>query len=209
MAKFKFQSGKTHRLRFINSGSQGIQRISIDEHTMTVIANDFVEIQPYDTSVVTLGVGQRTDVLVTATGSHNSSFWLRANLTTCSSANAPNAMAGIFYEDADDTVAPTSQGWDAADPGDCANDLLIDTIPIFGIEVPKPTYTQHLDIGTFINSTGHFLWTFGNVSGRVDYNKPTLFQAKEGNFTFAPEMNVINFGTNTSVRLIINNPTIA
>jgi len=43
-AKFKFTTGKTHRLRLINAGSEGIQRFSIDGHNMTVIANDFVPI---------------------------------------------------------------------------------------------------------------------------------------------------------------------
>ncbi|KAI1873892.1 uncharacterized protein JN550_003161 [Neoarthrinium moseri] len=208
VAKFNFQSGKTHRLRFINSGSQGIERISIDGHTMTVIANDFVPIQPYNTTVVTLGVGQRTDVIVTADASaSDSSYWLRANLTSCSGALAPDAVAAIFYEDADINAEPTSTPWDVADPGNCANDALEDTVPLFSIELPEPTWTQHMDIGTFINKTGHFLWTFGGVAARVDYNNPTLLQAAQGNFTFAEEMNVINFGTNSSIRLIINNPT--
>lgn len=44
VSKFQFTAGKTHRLRLINAGSEGIQRFSIDGHTMTVIANDFVEI---------------------------------------------------------------------------------------------------------------------------------------------------------------------
>lgn len=206
LAKFRFQSGKTHRLRFINSGSQGTQRISIDEHIMTVIANDFVEIQPYDVSVITLGVGQRADVLVTAIGDRRTAIWLRASLTSCASANAPDAVAGIFYEDSDDTIPPTSQAWDVADPGDCANDPLDVTIPVYSIALPEATYTQNLDIGAYINSSGNYLWTFGNVSARVDHNNPTLLQAREGNFSFAPEMNVINYGSNSSVRLIINNP---
>jgi hypothetical protein len=44
ISKFKFTTGKTHRLRLINAGSEGIQRFSIDGHNLTVIANDFVPI---------------------------------------------------------------------------------------------------------------------------------------------------------------------
>ena len=44
LSKFKFTSGKTHRLRLINAGAEGLQRFSIDGHSMTVIANDFVPI---------------------------------------------------------------------------------------------------------------------------------------------------------------------
>ncbi len=56
ISKFRFRSGRTHRLRLINSGADSIQKFSIDGHTMTVIANDFVPIEPYNTTVVTLGV---------------------------------------------------------------------------------------------------------------------------------------------------------
>lgn len=50
ISKFKFTTGKTHRLRLINAGSEGIQRFSIDGHNLTVIANDFVPIVSVDLS---------------------------------------------------------------------------------------------------------------------------------------------------------------
>jgi FtsP/CotA-like multicopper oxidase with cupredoxin domain len=56
LAKFKFKSGKSHRLRLVNAGAEGMQRFSIGDHTMTVMANDFVPVKPYTTNVVTLGV---------------------------------------------------------------------------------------------------------------------------------------------------------
>lgn len=57
ISKFKFTTGKKHRLRLINAGAEGIQRFTIDGHSMTVMANDFVPVKPYTTKVVTLGVG--------------------------------------------------------------------------------------------------------------------------------------------------------
>jgi len=44
ISKFTFTTGKTHRLRLINAGAEALQRFSIDQHTMTVIANDFVPV---------------------------------------------------------------------------------------------------------------------------------------------------------------------
>lgn len=44
ISQFKFTTGKTHRLRLINAGAEAIQRFTIDGHSMTVIANDFVPI---------------------------------------------------------------------------------------------------------------------------------------------------------------------
>ena len=117
LSKFKFQSGKAHRLRLINAGSEGLQRFTIDGHNMTVMANDFVPVKPYPTDVITLGIGQRTDVIVQATGAPNSSFWMRSDIdTNCSNngitANPPtgnsHALAAIYYEDANTNEVPTT-----------------------------------------------------------------------------------------------------
>jgi FtsP/CotA-like multicopper oxidase with cupredoxin domain len=64
ISKFQFTSGKKHRLRLINTSGEGMQKFTIDGHNFTVIANDFVPIEPYTTDVITLGVAQRTDVIV-------------------------------------------------------------------------------------------------------------------------------------------------
>ncbi|KAI1634742.1 multicopper oxidase-domain-containing protein [Biscogniauxia mediterranea] len=208
LSKFRFQSGKTHRLRFINSGSEGTQRISIDGHNMTVIANDFTPIVPYDTQVVTLGVGQRVDVVVHAHADDpKAAFWLRANMTSCSFAKRPDALAAIYYEQADADAAPASAPWDVRDPGTCANDDLALTKPLVPAALPAPSWTQNMDIATFKNASGNLLWKFGGVTARVDFNDPTLLQAARGDLLFEPEMNVINYGTNSSIRFIVNNPT--
>lgn len=60
LAKFNFVSGKKHRLRLINTGVAGIQKFSIDNHNMTIFANDFIPVKPYTTNVVTLGVWLRS-----------------------------------------------------------------------------------------------------------------------------------------------------
>ena len=121
LSKFKFTSGKKHRLRLINSGAEGIQRFTIDGLNMTVIANDFVPVVPYTTNVVTLGVGQRTDVIVTATGPSNSAIWMRSDLSpTCDAATHPYALAAIYYEKADTTAVPKTKPT-AYDDSKCGN----------------------------------------------------------------------------------------
>ncbi|KAI1263856.1 multicopper oxidase [Xylariaceae sp. FL1019] len=207
LSKFRFQAGAAHRLRFINSGSEGVQRISIDQHNMTVIANDFVEIQPYDTQVVTIGVGQRVDVVVKANVNSKGAYWLRANMTNCSTAKQPNALAAIYYDKANTNFVPKSTPWNVPDPNTCANDDLAITKPCYPIKLPEPSWTQNMDIGLYRNASGNLLWTFGGVSARVDFNAPTLRQLNNNDFNFEPDMNVMNFGSNTSVRFIVNNPT--
>ncbi|KAJ2974397.1 hypothetical protein NUW58_g8671 [Xylaria curta] len=206
LSKFKFQSGKTHRLRFVNTGSEGVERISIDNHIMTVIANDFVEIKPYDTKVVTIGVGQRVDVLVRANGTE-CAYWLRSNLTSCSNAKQPFARAVIYYDKADTDTIPTSTPWDVPDPQTCTNDALEITEPYYPMALPEPSWTQNMDISMFRNASGNLLWQFGGVAARVDYNKPTLLQLGNNSMKFEPEMNVHDYGSNSSIRIIVNNPT--
>ncbi|KAI1816141.1 multicopper oxidase [Poronia punctata] len=207
LSKFLFKRGKTHRLRLINSGTEAVQRISIDNHIMTVIANDFTEVKPYDTKVVTLGVGQRVDVIVKADGKPNAAYWLRSNMTSCSFGNQPNALAAIYYDKSHTDAIPTSTPWDVPDPGTCANDDLHITEPLYAIEPPEPSWEQNMDIGLTVNATGHLLWTFGGVAARVDYNEPTLLAIEGNESLFKPEMNVFNFGSNSSIRFIVNNPT--
>lgn len=44
ISKFVLTAGKTHLLRLINAGSEGLQRFSIDGHELTVVSNDFVPV---------------------------------------------------------------------------------------------------------------------------------------------------------------------
>ena len=52
------QPGKTHRLRLINTGINNWNHVSIDGHSFSVIAADFVPIVPYTTNSISLAVGE-------------------------------------------------------------------------------------------------------------------------------------------------------
>ncbi|KAL2143119.1 hypothetical protein VTI28DRAFT_333 [Corynascus sepedonium] len=206
ISKFRFQTGKTHRLRLVNAGANGVQRFSIDEHTLTVIAEDFVPVKPYNTSVVTLGVGQRADVLVTANaGEPSSAFWMRSNLTGCSLARQPHALAAVYYDQANTSTTPSSTAWDIPDPSTCANEDLDVTEPLFPITLPEATLTQTMDIETFTNASNITLWKFNGVSMRTDYNHPVILLANDGNFSYPAQWNVVNYQKHTAIRIIVNN----
>ena len=125
LSKFKLRSGKTHRLRLINAGGTDNQKFTIDDHEMLVIANDYVSVVPYQTKVVTLGVGQRTDVIVKATGSPTDAVWMRADLDLdefCGNTTTiqSHALAAVYYERADTNVQPKTSpiAWSS---NNCAN----------------------------------------------------------------------------------------
>ncbi len=109
MSQFNFESGKTYRLRLINTGAADVQRFSIDNHTLQVIANDFTPLIPYETDVVTLGIGQRSDVLVSATGQPGQSYWMRSTIAhNCTETKNRFAQAMVIYEGAAPNAIPIS-----------------------------------------------------------------------------------------------------
>ncbi|KAL8747883.1 MAG: hypothetical protein Q9184_007539, partial [Pyrenodesmia sp. 2 TL-2023] len=208
ISKFKFTSGKTHRLRLINAGSEGLERFSIDNHTMTVVAQDYVPVVPYQTNVVTLGIGQRTDVIVKANLKPDAAVFMRANMTApCSLTNQPNAVAAIYYENADQTKTPKSTA-QVFDDSKCGNDALTVTRPLFPFPaLANAATTLNLDITFGPNATGNNLWYMNGQTFRANYDHPVFLLAAAGNTSYPndPQWNVYNFGNNASVRVIINN----
>jgi FtsP/CotA-like multicopper oxidase with cupredoxin domain len=78
MATFNFTSGNEHRLRLISPSSAATQKITIDGHKFKVLTTDCVEIEPYETDVITLAVGQRSDVIVSGTGNSTDVVYMRS-----------------------------------------------------------------------------------------------------------------------------------
>jgi FtsP/CotA-like multicopper oxidase with cupredoxin domain len=157
LSKSKFTSGKKHRLGLINGAAEGLQRFTIDGHNMTVMANDFVPVVPYETNMVTLGIGQRTDVIVEANGPHNSSSWIRADIPgPCSVSNQLpfHALAVIYYANAVATTVPNTM----STPYNallCNNDPLNKATRFFSFPATSnPAVTQKIDMTIGPNLTG-------------------------------------------------------
>ncbi|MCJ1311797.1 hypothetical protein MMC25_005470 [Agyrium rufum] len=211
---FQFQTGKTHRFRLVNSGADGIQRVTIDGHTMTVIANDYVPVVPYEADVLTLGVGQRTDIIVKATANSHGAYWMRSTFATppCGLIDQPLALAAIYYPNANTSNAPNTHAKRYTTETPCGNTPLASTVPLFSMTPPEtPATTQRIQIDLGTNSSGNSLFFMNGVSFRGNYDHPVLPLAYLGNTTYPddPEWNVYNFGSNSSMRfVIINNTTL-
>ncbi|MCJ1348816.1 hypothetical protein MMC31_007049, partial [Peltigera leucophlebia] len=214
LSEFRFTPGKTHRLRVINGGSAGLQHFSIDNHLLTVIANDFVPIEPYQATVLTMGVGKRTDILVTANQDPNFSYWMRSNISTiCGLPNQPDSLAIISYGSANTTGAanatkkPRSVAWPFKYTNKRNNHPLNDTTPVFPMPLKNPTTTIYLGVNASVNDTGHLLWTINDRTFRDDDSNPILQLANQRNATniYNPDWNVYDLGSNSTVRLIVQN----
>ncbi|KAL9083606.1 MAG: hypothetical protein Q9159_005677 [Coniocarpon cinnabarinum] len=216
MSTFRFEKGKVHRLRLMNVGAAALVHFSIDNHAFQVIANDFVPLVPYQAEYITLGVGQRTDVLVNASGDADGAYWMRSTISlNCSAAETLYGKAVILYDQADDDAIPTSAISEVAAAADqksflCQNDPLTDTVPL----VPQPAaaeadITTTLEIDLLTNSTGHHIWIMNNRTQIIDYSEPVLPLVHNGTDpnTLPPIWNVYDYDgkKDTTVRIILNN----
>ncbi|KAF2491426.1 hypothetical protein BU16DRAFT_515789 [Lophium mytilinum] len=210
-AQFKFTKGKKHLLRLINHSAEALIFFSIDGYNVTVIANDFVPVEPYSTDLVTIAVGQRTDIVVEATGKSTDAVWMRITEGPCCSLNdglSFTTTAAIYYEDANTAVAPntTSSINDSRYlfPLNCNNQPLDVTVPAYAMPVKEPSTTLSFLMTGGDNSTGQFVWWMNNITFRADWNDPELLEAKLGNAASLPiERALYDLGTNSSVRLIL------
>jgi FtsP/CotA-like multicopper oxidase with cupredoxin domain len=189
-----------------------MQKFTIDGHNFTIIANDFIPINPYTTNVVTLGVGQRSDVIVEAVGQPGDAYWMRADLGTlalgCSftSGISPEALAAVYYEGADTNSVPTTNSsLTTAQLTDCGNDDLSLTTAFCPVTpAVLADVEQSIDI-TFGSNGTNFVWFMNNSTFRGDYNDPLLGAVKAGNLTFEDEWNVYNFDVAENIRVVFYN----
>ena len=188
---------------------------SIDNHTMTVIANDFTPITPYNTDVLSLSSGQRTDIIVEATGSTGQSFWMRVRQPDiCSFTLQPFGLAAIYYGNAaangitliPNTTPPPS--FNTPRLSYCANDPLNITTPSYPIPAAsKPDTILTITSNVGLNATGATVYTMNGQQYRADFNAPLLSLAAQGNNSFPldPQWNAYDLGSNATIWLVFNN----
>lgn len=151
-----------------------MQKFSIDGAKLTVIAIDFVPVQPYIENVITLGIGQRTDVLWKATGSPTDATWMRSTLgpsgepTDCTLNDqvSPVAVAVIYYEDTDSSAVPTTtSSVPESKIRNCLNDRLDRTEPYYKLTPTTPDAVEKIKV-TLGNNGTHFLFYMNNSTFR-------------------------------------------
>ncbi|RAL65835.1 hypothetical protein DID88_005498 [Monilinia fructigena] len=102
------EAGKSYRIRLVNAAIDSHFKFMIDNHNLTVIAMDLVPIVPYSTQVLSMGMGQRYDVILTATET-SENFWIRAiPQTYCSDNENSGNIKGILKYSSTNNTEPSS-----------------------------------------------------------------------------------------------------
>ncbi|KAK6074337.1 multicopper oxidase [Seiridium cupressi] len=181
-------AGSSYRLHLVNAAMDTMFRFSIDNHTLTVISSDLVPIEPYETTSVNVGIGQRYDVIVTA-NQDAGNYWLRAvPQTTCSATNENTLnIKGIFNYDTVDIADPTTITSITDD--NCDDEATL--VPFVALNVDDAGVEDVFDVG-IDTSTGLFRWTINNNPFLSDWGEPTLQQVVEGSTTFTDDQQVVH-----------------
>lgn len=166
-----FVSGQRHRIRVVNGAMDTHFKFSIDGHSMKVIANDLVPIEPFTTTVLSVGIGQRYDIIVEA-DQEMGNYWMRASPdTACSATNEmQDKVMGIVRYDSSSTANPTSTAYTWTE--DCLDESMDDLVPYVKIDADKPAIESLNDV-SFDFSTGVFKWTINGTSFLSEWAEPS------------------------------------
>lgn len=165
-----FESGKSYRLRLVNTAIDTLFRFGIDNHTLTVISTDLVPIVPYEAEMINVAIGQRYDVIVTA-DQDPGNYWMRAYpQITCSSNEMSLNIQGIITYDDLDVEDPTTSSWGYDD--DCDDEDAANLVPFVSIDVGAATSETVMDLGLDVVN-GFFKWTLNSNTFLSDWGEPS------------------------------------
>ncbi|KAF2010981.1 multicopper oxidase [Aaosphaeria arxii CBS 175.79] len=186
------QPGKKHLLRLVNTGINNWIHVGLQGHEFTVIAADFVPIEPFTASTLSLSVGQRYDVIIDASQPVND-YWLYVGVggNRCDgpNTNAANIRSIFHYEGA----KHQSNASAVTLPGGCYDEEGI--VPYHKNTVPRKV-PKELNTGFTTTAAGTNLvqWLINGEPILVDFTRPTLKNVIDGNDTFNTKENLFTVG---------------
>ncbi|KAF9930604.1 hypothetical protein FBU30_000307 [Linnemannia zychae] len=205
-AIFEVVQGLRYRIRIINTGSFADFKVSVDEHELTVIEADGVDMMPVTVQRVPIHVAQRYSVLLTANrynnnpGSDtNNNFWIRAEMNTnCfnveNPALNPSIKAILRYKTPPmshgtnhtnnhmkNQLVPDSSDWKASAWSPYCDDLKADMLkPVISKNAPPADIQVVLEMSfQTITQDRVNLGYVNRTSWKPQLNSPTLFQAND------------------------------
>jgi len=192
-----FEVGKKYRMRVFNVASEDWVQFSIDNHTLTVMANDFVPIVPYKTSSVRIGMGQRYDIVVEANAPPGD-YWMRSGFEQYCMPNqaGPDNITAIVRYDSESTAMPTNSSVNGAIMGldFCVDEQLTNLEPWMPVDldmskVKAGIQTQQI-APDFIEGGKYLRWSINSGSYMwVNWSSPSLGAVISGDVSAIPERN--------------------
>ncbi|KAH8890320.1 multicopper oxidase [Thozetella sp. PMI_491] len=189
-----FTSGTSYRMRLVNAAIDTHWKFMIDDHTMQVIATDLVPITPYNTTVLSIGMGQRYDIIVTADqASTADNFWMRAiPQAACSDNDSTDNIKGIVYYGSTPGT-PSTSAYSYTDS--CTDEDVSSLVPYLSKTVDAASWDDSEAATVGKNSANLFKWYLNSTTMLVDWADPTLNQIYEGNTSYTTSDAVVQLDT--------------
>ncbi|PYH75564.1 extracellular dihydrogeodin oxidase/laccase [Aspergillus uvarum CBS 121591] len=200
------EAGKRYRMRLVNAAADQHFRFMIDNHTLEVIANDFVPIVPWNTTQLSIGMGQRYDIIVTGKQLTSGDFWLRAiPQSACSETEATDLVKGIVRYGNRSTADPTTTAYSYTDS--CEDEAPFNLVPHLALNASSAyAYNDREDVEVQVTDNA-MLWLMNKTSFDTQWEYPTLLQVAEGNSTWLAKQRVIHLpGVDKWVYMVIHSP---
>ena len=185
-------AGESNRIRLVNGAIDTHFKFSIDDHEMTVIAMDLVPIVPYTTTMLSIGMGQRYDIIVNASES-SGNYWIRAiPQVECSDNDNADNIKGIFMYDSTNTTEPSSSAYSYTDS--CDDEDMSTLVPYLALDASDSSVSNDEAI-TVGKSNSVFKWYMAATTFVVEWADPTLLQILEDSTNFTTSSHVIELDT--------------
>jgi FtsP/CotA-like multicopper oxidase with cupredoxin domain len=154
---------------------------------------DFVPIVPYTTDQISIGMGQRYDVIVNASET-SGDFWLRAiPQESCSDNDNVDNILGIVRYDSSSTADPTTSAYTYTDS--CSDEDISTLVPYLVSDVSS-SYDIEDDFAVTLGRANNvILWEMAGISFVNEWDYPTVLQVAEGNDTWGTDQHVIELPT--------------
>ncbi|KAI9684622.1 MAG: laccase, multicopper oxidase, benzenediol:oxygen oxidorectuctase, partial [Bogoriella megaspora] len=200
-----FEAGKKYRLRVLNVAEEDWVQFSIDNHTLTVIATDFVPIVPYQTDSVLIDMGQRYDVIVEANAPPDN-YWLRSAFEPYCIPNGDgiNTVRGIVRYNNDSTAIPNSTSAAVLGLDFCVDEQPSNLEPWVPIDLDMSKVKAGIQteqvIPEWIDNDTYLRWSINGGSYMwVNWSNPALADVISGDLGAIPiSDNVFQVGSNSS-----------
>jgi FtsP/CotA-like multicopper oxidase with cupredoxin domain len=188
-----FVAGTKYRIRLVNGAADTHFRFTIDNHTMEVIAMDFVPIVPYNATDISIGMGQRYDIIVTASET-SGDYWMRAiPQESCSDNDNVDNILGIVRYDSTSTADPTTTAYTTTDS--CDDEAIASLVPYLSYDVSSTYDVEDDEDVTIAIATGGVKWEMGGTSFVSEWDYPTVLQVAESNDTWSTDQHVVQLTT--------------
>ena len=189
------KKGRIYKLRLVNAAVDNHFVVSLDNHPFTVVAADFVPIEPFTTTNLFIAIGQRYDVIINA-NQPVGNYWFRAEVQDQADPdcglNANNGnIKSIFRYTGAPVANPTTTGPTYTQR--CSDEVVV---PYWDSFVPSGPLEKGGNLNSAINigvTAGNTIVTWGinTVAMNINWNQPILGQVFDGNTTFDKSANVI------------------